>query len=167
MDSGEGFDVDLTADQTVVKIKVSANGVWQRYHLTLNRTAVDPSNEARLSALSVLSGSTVMPLTKTFSSDTFEYGCNIPYATSSFTIKPTAISAEASITVNGTAVSSGAQSRAYTIEPGKSVSVPVVVTAADGITAKTYTVTVSRADELSNNARLSALTISAVGTWAP
>ena len=58
----------------------------------------------------------------------------------SITISPTAADARAKITVNGTGVASGQPSQAISLNPGPN-AVTVVVTATDGVTTKTYTIT--------------------------
>jgi hypothetical protein len=58
----------------------------------------------------------------------------------SITITPTAADAGAKITVNGTGVASGQPSQSISLNPGPN-AVTVVVTAADGVTTKTYAIT--------------------------
>ena len=60
------------------------------------------------------------------------------------TITPTAHNAGATIKVNGTTVSSGTASQSLSLNAGPN-AITTVVTAADGTTTKTYTVTVTRA----------------------
>jgi gliding motility-associated-like protein len=62
----------------------------------------------------------------------------------------------ATITVNGVAVNSGSTSGAITLNSGPTI-VTTVVTAPDGVTTKTYYVTVNKVG--SNNARLDALVL--------
>ena len=62
----------------------------------------------------------------------------------SLTVTPTATEASATVTVNGAAVASGSTSDAIGLEVGENV-ITVVVTAQDGTTSSTYTVTVTRA----------------------
>ena len=79
------------------------------------------------------------------------------------TVTPSLADATASITVNGTAVASGSASQAINLNIGNN-TITVVVTAQDGSTIKTYTITVNRAG--SGNADLSSLTVSQ-GTLTP
>jgi hypothetical protein len=58
----------------------------------------------------------------------------------SITITPTAADAGSTIKVNGQAVASGHSSQNISLNPGQN-TVTVVVTAADGVTTKTYTIT--------------------------
>ncbi|WP_274318745.1 S-layer homology domain-containing protein, partial [Paenibacillus qinlingensis] len=72
----------------------------------------------------------------------------------------------ATVKVNGTAVASGAASEAISLSVGSN-TITTIVTAEDGTTTKTYTVTVTRAAAaLSNNADLSGLGLSS-GTLSP
>jgi hypothetical protein len=56
---------------------------------------------------------------------------------------PTAADAGATITVNGTSVASGQASAALTLNPGQN-PITIVVTAADGVTVRTYILTANR-----------------------
>jgi|GEM_PF-641641 len=119
------------------------------------------SNNAMLSGL-VLSTGTLAPA---FSGASTSYAVGVPNATTSVTIKPTATQASATVQVNGVAVVSGAASGAIPLTVGTN-TITTVVTAQDGITTITYTVTIIRAASLSNNAALVSLGLSA-GTLSP
>jgi hypothetical protein len=82
-------------------------------------------------------------LTPTFASGTTAYTASVSNATTSITVTPTRSEANATITVNGTAVTSGNASGAINLTVGAN-TITTVVTAQDG-TTKTYTVTVIRA----------------------
>jgi hypothetical protein len=82
---------------------------------------------------------------------------HVPNATASIKLTPTATAGDASITVNGTAVLSGAASASIPLSVGDNM-INTVVTASDGTTIKTYTLTVTRsAAGLSTNALLTSL----------
>ncbi|QHS55839.1 hypothetical protein GWR56_09955 [Mucilaginibacter sp. 14171R-50] len=98
------------------------------------------SNDATLSGLSTSAGT----LTPAFSSATVSYTASVSNATSTITVTPAKTDANASIKVNGTSVSSGSASGAISLNVGDNV-ITTVVTAADGATTKTYTITVTRA----------------------
>jgi large repetitive protein len=72
--------------------------------------------------------------------------------TTSITVKPTTSDPTATLKVNGTAVTSGTASASIPLSVGQN-TITTVVTAQDGITTKTYTITVTRAP--STNAYLS------------
>lgn len=83
-------------------------------------------------------------LTPTFNSSVVNYSLALTNAQSSLTITPSSTATTATITVNGTAVISAQASGSISVPVGIS-NILVVVTAEDGITTKTYTVTVNRA----------------------
>jgi alpha-tubulin suppressor-like RCC1 family protein len=94
------------------------------------------SNNANLSGL-VLSAGTLSP---NFSSSTINYTANV--STSALMVTPTVAQGNATVAVNGTAVSSGSPSGSLPLTVGNN-SITILVTAQDG-TTKTYTVTVTR-----------------------
>ena len=102
-------------------------------------------------------------LTPAFAAGTTSYTDSVANSVTSMTVTPTLADATATITVNGTAVASGAASQAINLNVGNN-TITVVVTAQDGSTTKTYTITVNRAP--SSNADLSSLTVSQ-GTLTP
>ncbi|MEP6611947.1 MAG: cadherin-like beta sandwich domain-containing protein, partial [Mucilaginibacter sp.] len=114
------------------------------------------SNDASLSHLTLSSGT----LTPVFAAGTLNYTASVSNATASITITPTASAAGATIKVNGTTVASGSASAALPLVVGQNV-INTVVTAQDGVTTKTYKVTVTR---ISNNAVLSSLKVNPVTT---
>ncbi|MEO6980821.1 MAG: cadherin-like beta sandwich domain-containing protein, partial [Mucilaginibacter sp.] len=114
------------------------------------------STNANLSHLTLSSGT----LTPVFAAGTLNYTASVSNATASITITPTASAAGATIKVNGTTVASGSASAALPLVVGQNV-INTVVTAQDGVTTKTYKVTVTR---ISNNAVLSSLKVNPVTT---
>jgi hypothetical protein len=98
------------------------------------------SSDAALSNLALSSGT----LTPTFASGTTSYTASVASNVSSINVTPTANESHASITVNGIAVASGSASSAIALSVGDNV-ITTIVTAQDGTTTKTYTVTVNRA----------------------
>ncbi len=128
----------------------------QTYTITVNRANPALSNDASLSNLAVSAGS----LTPAFASSTLVYTDAVSNATTSIAFTPTASDANASIKVNGVTVASGSTSGSIALNPGAN-PLNVVVTAQDGTTIQTYTVTVNRASAAaSNNAALSNLAVS-------
>ncbi|MBJ7427349.1 MAG: cadherin-like beta sandwich domain-containing protein, partial [Bacteroidia bacterium] len=136
---------------------------------TIDRQTVE-SNQfsyygfTNLSNLSISSGT----LSPAFAAATTAYNASVSNATSSITVTPTLLNTSSTIQarVNGgsyTTVASGAASGSLSLNVGNN-TVDVRVTARDGTTTQTYTVTVTRA--ASSNADLSALTLSA-GTLSP
>jgi hypothetical protein len=104
-------------------------------------------------------------LSPAFADTTLAYTASVPNAVSSITLLPTAAQGDATITVNGSPVASGAVSPPIALAVGSN-TVTIVLTAADGVSTRTYTVDVTRAAPASNNANLAGLALSS-GTLAP
>lgn len=110
------------------------------------------SSDASLSALSVSAGA----LTPGFQSDTTGYDVVVSAADSSVSVTATTSNASATVTIDGSAVASGTPSSPIALATGDN-TVTVLVTAEDGSTTRTYTLSVYR---LSDDATLSSLTLS-------
>ena len=107
--------------------------------LTVANSAPPVSSNAELSALS-LSGASLSP---SFAAGTISYTATVANSVTSLTVTPTVAQGNATVTVNGTAVASGAASGSISLSVGSNV-LTTVVTAQDGVTTKSYTVTVTR-----------------------
>ena len=118
----------------------------------------DYQTASTLSGLALSEGT----LSPTFSTGTLAYSANVPNATSTITVTPTASSATATVQVNGTTVVSGLASASIPVVLGAN-PITVLVTAQDGTTTSTYTVTVTR---FATDSSLSGLALSA-GTLSP
>ncbi len=126
--------------QTIITTVVTAQDgtTTHTYSITVTRL----SNNALLSVLKLTPAST---LTNTGTSGTTTtYTTSVSNATTSVTVTPTAQDANAKIKVNSVAVTSGAASGSIALAVGTN-TITTVVTAQDGITTHTYTITVSRA----------------------
>ena len=138
----------LTAGRTYVVRGYAVNSVGTAYSAI---TAFDTlSVTATLAGLSVTPGT----LTPAFASATLSYVVAVPFAAPTVTVTPTASNADASldVQVNGgawTPVGSGAPSSALALTVGAN-TVVVRVTAQDGVTVETYTITATRAMALSD-----------------
>jgi len=150
--------IPLSFGPNIITIIVTAqDGVTTKtYMLTMTRA---PSTNANLSAL----GQSVGGLTPAFASGTTSYTENVSYASATMTLKPVSSDANATIKVNGTAVTSGTITAPIALLVGPN-TITTVVTAQDGITNKTYSLTVTRA--LSTNATLSSIKLGS-GTLSP
>ena len=145
---------------TITTVVTAEDGTTAKtYTVTVTREAAAASTNANLTSL-VLSTASLNP---SFDAATTTYTATVSNATTSLTVTPTVAEANATITVNGDAVTSGAASGAIALSVGAN-TITTVVTAQDGTTAKTYTVTVTRAP--SSNADLSNLQV-APGTLDP
>ena len=126
------------------------------YTLTVTRA---PSSVSTLSGLTLSSGT----LSPAFASGTTSYAASVGNSTSSLTLTPTTTDSTATVKVNGTTVSSGSASNDLPLNVGEN-TLTVLVTAQDGTTTSTYTLTVTRAP--SSVSTLSGLTLSS-GTLSP
>ncbi len=144
-------------DNSITTIVTAQDGSTTKTYTVIVTRA--PSANANLSALSLSAGT----LTPTFAAGTTTYTATVSNATTGLTITPTTADATATVTVNGSSVTSGNASSTIPLSVGDN-TITTIVTAQDGTTSKTYTVTVTRAP--SSNANLSALALSA-GTLSP
>lgn len=100
---------------------------------------VPPSAIATLSDLSLSAG----PISPVFQSDTNDYSLAVANGVAATSVTATATDARASITINGTGVASGA---GFDVPlNSRATAIAIIVTAEDGTTAVSYTVTVNRA----------------------
>ncbi|AYL95827.1 MBG domain-containing protein [Mucilaginibacter celer] len=98
-----------------------------------------PSSNAKLSSLGISAGT----LSPAFASLTNSYTATVSNTVSSITVVPVTASANATLTVNGNTVQSGATSAAIPLNVGDN-TITTVVTAQDKATVLTYTVTITR-----------------------
>jgi len=135
---------------TVTTVVTAQDGVSTKtYVITVTRA---PSPDATLSNLTLSTGT----LSPAFASATTSYTASVANTVTSLTLTPATTNAAATVKVNGTAVTSGSASGAIALNVGPN-TVTTVVTAQDGATTKTYTVTVTRAPSTNDN--LSALAL--------
>jgi uncharacterized repeat protein (TIGR02543 family) len=119
------------------------------------------SNNPKLSALTLNSGATLSP---TFSGTTTAYTASVADTVTSINVTPTS-AAGATIKVNGTTVASGSATAVTGLVTGSN-TIRIVTTAQDLVTVETYTVVVTKASSNSNDANLSALSLSS-GALSP
>ena len=128
------YGVAIQSDGKI--IGAGSSSVGSDYILTLARYRAT-------STLSTLASmSTSSSLNATFSSATTSYSATVPNATKTFSITPTLSERNASVTVNGTAATSGTASN-VALKVGVN-NIVVKVVAQDGATSTTYTVSVIR-----------------------
>jgi len=149
--------IALNVGVNTITTKVTAHdGSFLIYMLTITRAA--PSANASLFNLAL-----GWDLSPAFDPAITSYTASVSNATTSIAVTPSTADAHAMVTVNGTAVLSTARSAPIALSPGPN-TLTTVVTAQDGVTTKTYTITVSRAT--TGGAALSNLFISN-GTLSP
>ncbi|WP_103109192.1 cadherin-like beta sandwich domain-containing protein [Brevibacillus reuszeri] len=146
--SGISFPLNL-GEVRVIEIRVKAqDGTSTKYTLMVKRVL---SNNANLSDLQVNPG------VLTFKSDTTEYTVEVPFGTTSVTITPTLQDITATMKLNGTSRVNGA-AVTVTLDADGSTEIPIVVTAQDGVTTKTYSITVNE-EAPASNGYLSSLSV--------
>jgi len=148
--------IPLSIGANPIQVKVDSATTESVYTVTVTRAS---SNIANLTALKISKGT----LSPTFNSATTSYTSSVAAGVTSMTVTPTDPTAGTSITVNGTAVASGTASPAINLVAGQN-TISIVVTASDGTTTKTYTLTVTCPGSTNDN--LSSLKISR-GTLSP
>jgi formylglycine-generating enzyme required for sulfatase activity len=135
--SASGLIALAVGTNTITTAVTAQDGTTAKtYTVTVTRI----SNVSTLSGM-VLSTGTLSP---TFAAATTSYTAGVPNSTSSLTLTPTVTDATATTLVNGTPVASGTASGLIALAVGTN-TITTVVTAQDGVTTKTYTVTVKRA----------------------
>jgi hypothetical protein len=153
----------IIGSNTITTVVTAEDGTTKKtYTVAVTR---EPSHNVDLASLllSVEPISGLLP----FNSDRTDYSMRVSNATASIAFTPTVADSTASVTVNGQPVASGAASSAIDLAVSSN-SIIVEVTAQDGTTTKTYTLTVTREEvpPLSSNANLAALTAS-TGSLSP
>ena len=134
----EAIALNIGANTITTVVTAQDGTTTKTYTVTVTRAAT-----VDLSSLMLSSGT----LTPQFASGTTTYAATVASCAMSITAKPTAVDANATITVNGTPVASGHASGAIALNLGAN-TITTVVTARDGVMTKTYTVTVTRAAEI-------------------
>ncbi len=124
---------------TAINIAVTAQDgtTNKQYTLTVTR---GPSTNASLAGMNP----SISPLTPVFATATTSYTLNVDNTKTSMTIRPVGSDAHSTIKVNGTLLAYGATSAPIALAVGSNI-ISVLVTAQDGTTTKTYTITVTRA----------------------
>jgi gliding motility-associated-like protein len=145
--------IALNSGPTLITTVVTApDGITTKtYNVTVNRTG---SNNGTLSSLVMNPGSTLF-LTSA-NTTAVDYTTSVEPTVTSVTFTPSVQQPGATVTVNGVAVSNGSASGPIALNSGPTI-IPTVVTAPDGVTTKTYYVTVNKVG--SNNARLISLVL--------
>jgi alpha-tubulin suppressor-like RCC1 family protein len=133
--------IPLTVGANTITVLVTAQDhiTTRTYTLTVSRA---PSSISTLSNLIPNSGS----LSPVFASGTKTYLVSVN--TTTWAVTPTVTDLTATLTVNGTPVVSGSASAQIPLSIGSN-TITIVVTAQDGVTQTTYTITVTRLSTVS------------------
>ncbi|MEI6715903.1 MAG: cadherin-like beta sandwich domain-containing protein [Verrucomicrobiota bacterium] len=147
--------VVLSVGLNVVSVEVTAQDGVTKKTYTASVTRGLPSTNASLSGLFPSAGS----LGPVFKSDVSAYALKFTTPVVAMKLKPVTSYPGATVKVNGTLVASGTWSGSLALGVGETV-LPVVVTAEDGLTQRSYVVSVSR--PAGTSAALTNLTASSV-----
>jgi gliding motility-associated-like protein len=159
--AGSSTVVPLVVGLNAIDVVMVAGDGTTTLTYTINVTRAAPSTVATLSNLTAA----LLSLTPSFNSATTAYTFSVVYAANSISVSPTRTEATATIKVNNVTVASGASSASIPLNVGSNI-ITTVVTAGDGTTTKTYTVTVTRA-AASTVATLSGVVLTGGGTLSP
>ena len=147
--------IPLAVGKNTLTVIVTAQDGVTTSTYTVTVTRESPSGVATLAGLALSAGD----LDQAFQSDQFVYTATVGFLTTAMTVTPTTTDAAATVTVNGVDVVSGSASASIPLAVGDSI-LSVIVTAEDGVTTSTYTVTVTR-ESPSGVATLADLALSA------
>ncbi|MFD0763319.1 cadherin-like beta sandwich domain-containing protein [Mucilaginibacter lutimaris] len=141
--------IALAVGSNVINVVATAEDgtTTKSYTVTVSRAA---SGESRLSNINLTPSSI---LTETGINT---YNTSVGISQNSVTVSAVPVDPASTIKINGVAVNNGVASGAIILNPG-STAITIVVTAANGITTKTYTVNVNRSG--SSDARISSIAL--------
>ncbi|AEY64991.1 cadherin-like beta sandwich domain-containing protein [Clostridium sp. BNL1100] len=142
--SGTGATVNLAVGVNTINIEVtSAVGyLTQSYTLTVTRL-----NSNKLTSLSVLNGTTVLPIVPTFDKNTFGYTVEVDSTVQSVMLNATCENTASTLTINGGAAVSGQPYGPIALQTTGDTTVNVIVSTAT-MSPQTYTVTIKRKEDL-------------------
>ena len=136
------FAPTSTGDKTAVLHIASNDRNENPYDITLTGKGT-LSRNADLAALSFSRGA----LAPSFETATTRYAASVGFNVSAITVTPVKAQSTATITVNGIAVDSGSATAPILLGVGENLF-SIVVTAGNGTTTKTYTLAVTRAEQV-------------------
>ncbi|WP_190237050.1 cadherin-like beta sandwich domain-containing protein [Allorhizobium terrae] len=160
--ASSGITLAVGPNTITVRVTAQDGTTIKVYTVDVTRAAPAASTDATLAALSLSSGT----LSPGFSAGQLSYNASVANSVTTLTVTPTVADTNATVTVNGSPVTSGSASSGITLAVGPN-TITVRVTAQDGTTIKDYTVDVTRAaPAVSSDATLAALGLSS-GTLSP
>lgn len=138
--------LSVGANTITVDVTAADGATKSSYTITVNRASPAASSDASLSSLSLSAGGSAVALSPSFASGTLDYSANVASKVASLTVAATP-------TDSGALVSGAGEAK---LAIGVN-AITVTVTAADGTTKKTYSISVTRV--LSNDASLASLAL--------
>ncbi|MBW7474827.1 cadherin-like beta sandwich domain-containing protein [Paenibacillus oenotherae] len=159
-DGGPGMLAEIDSPSGLVVDSSGNLYIADKYNYAIRKQLpYIPSSDASLSNITLSSGT----LSPVFASGTTDYTASVVNGVSSIRVTPTTADSFMTVKVNGESVASGAQSGDINLDVGDN-TITLAVLAEDGVTTKTYTITIERLR--SSNANLSQLSLSS-GTLSP
>lgn len=142
--SGAGATVNLAVgvNNIVIDVTSAVGYVTQRYTLTVTRL-----NSNKLTSLSVLNGTTALPMVPTFGKNTFGYTVEVDSTVQSVMLNATCENPASTMTINGGAAVSGTPYGPIALQATGDTTVNVIVSTAT-MSPQTYTVTIKRKEDL-------------------
>ncbi len=141
-------ELNVGTNTIPVTVKARDGKTTKTYTITVVRAAASGNSNADLQSLSINPGT----LTPAFNANTTSYTVNVADNISSITVSATPADGNAKVTGTG----------ARTLNVGSN-TIPVTVTAENGVATKTYTIVVTRQSETaSNNAALGAVSVNSL-----
>ena len=156
-DATDGHLVTLVAGipkEVVITVTATDGSTSETYTVTVTRLLA-AANDATLSRLT-LSAGTLDPV---FSPAQDDYEVEVYFETDEITITPTVNASGATVSYSPTDADGSTSGYQVKLVAGTPKPVDITVTATDGSTSETYTVTVTRMSETSPDATLSALVL--------
>ncbi len=142
--SGAGATVNLAVgvNNIVIDVTSAVGYVTQRYTLTVTRL-----NSNKLTSLSVLNGTTVLPMVPTFDKNTYGYTVEVDSTVQSVMLNAACENPASTMTINGGAAVSGTPYGPIALQATGDTTVNVIVSTAT-MSPQTYTVTIKRKEDL-------------------
>jgi hypothetical protein len=150
------ISLNVGVNRVIISVTAQDGSTATTYDIDVTRIGSSNANLAPLL-------SSVGSFSPVFDSNTLNYAASVPNSVNSTTVTPFVADSTATVSVNGVPDASGSTSVAVPLVSGTN-RISILVTAQDGTTTKSYTLTVVRA--LSSNANLAGLACS-VGALAP
>ena len=141
--SGSASDpvtLNATGTTLITTVVTAQNGTQRTYDLMVSPSG---SNDPILASLKLSPSVILTTVTATTTATLVNYTASVSAATASVTVTPTAQDPDATITVNTATVASGSASGVILLATGTN-TITTVVTASDGISQKTYVITLTR-----------------------
>ena len=157
--ASDAIALNVGANAITVRVTAEDGTTMKDYTVTVTRAAQQtPATDATLSGLTASSATgpmatfNTLTLSPAFSALTTSYTASVPNTQTHVKLRPTASDSSATVTVNGTGVSSGSESGAIALNVGAN---PITVRVTNGANTRDYTVTITRQAEVQTTATVS------------